>query len=246
MERGWRIEGAKQLSIGAPGADVLVVSARSPDGSGELLFLVDPAQEGVTLSAYDTSDGARAADILLHATVPEQALLGRGDAGQATVMLHQVLAEGIVSRCWEASGAMQAVLEQTTQYTLQRKQFGQSLASFQVVQHRLAEMAVWCVEAQAACELASLRLTSAPGESQNLAAMVKNKVGRAARFVAQEAVQLHGAMGVCEELPVAATFRMLLAFGQRDGDAASHAEEVGRRVLASHAYSHSQTLGGQP
>lgn len=244
QDGGWLIDGVKQLAAGAPGSAMLVVSARPAGGNGELLFLVDPKQDGVVMDAYGTSDGARAADLRLQAFVPEDARLGSGTTEQITALLHRVLAEGIIARCCEATGAMQAVVEQTTQYTQQRKQFGQSLSSFQVVQHRLAEMAVLCVEAQAACELAVIRMGSNPAQARNLAAMAKNKTARAARFVSQEAVQLHGAMGVCEELPVAATFRMLLAFAQKDGDGASHADDLGERMLASGAFMHSQTLGG--
>ncbi|MES2973080.1 MAG: acyl-CoA dehydrogenase [Pseudomonadota bacterium] len=240
---GWQIKGTKQLATGAPDADMLIVSARLAAGDSELLFMVDPGHHGVRVEPYDTGDGARAADIHLDAALPAEALLGNGTPEQATDVLHRVLAEGIVAHCWQATGAMQAVLEQTMQYTQQRKQFGQSLSSFQVVQHRLAEMAVLCVEAQACCELAAMRMKSEPAQARNFAAMARSKTARAARFVSQEAVQLHGAMGVCEELPVAATFRMLLAFMQMDGDGASHAEDLGRKVLASGAFNHSQTLG---
>lgn len=241
----WRIAGAKQLAIAAPDASRWIVSARAEHGDAELMFLLDPKQDGIAIDSYDTSDGGRAADIRLRVDVDAQALLG-ATAVTMTGLLHQVLAEGVVAQCWQATGAMQAVLEQTTAYTQQRKQFGQALSSFQVVQHRLAEMAVHCVEAQAACELASMQITRDSGEATRIAAMVKNKVGRAARYVAQEAVQLHGAMGVCEELPVAATFRLLLAFGHKDGEGASHAQQLGAELLASRGYANSQTLGSHP
>jgi alkylation response protein AidB-like acyl-CoA dehydrogenase len=238
---GWRIEGSKQLAIGAPAAAQWIVSASGPES--ELLFLVDPKQDGVASDCYDTSEGGRAADLRFDgATLGGDALLGPSTAS-ITPLLHRVLAEGVITQCWEATGAMQAVLEQTTQYVQQRKQFGQALSSFQVVQHRLAEMAVHCAEAQAACELATMRIERDADAGPSVAAMAKNKVGRAARYVAQEAVQLHGAMGVCEELPVAATFRMLLAFGQKNGDAASHAAQLGAALLAGGGHAHSQTLG---
>ena len=139
---------------------------------------------------------------------------------------------------------MQAALEQTQLYTQQRKQFGQAIASFEVVQHRLAEMAVQCAEAQAACEFATMRLESQSSNlGQQVAAGVKNKVGRAARFIAQECVQLHGAMGVCEELPIASTFRQLTAFAHEGGHADSHAQWLGGQLARTGDYAHSQTLG---
>lgn len=241
---GWRLHGRKQLVIGGPGAARWLVSASEPGADGrEMLFLVDPAQDGVVIDAHDTADGGRAADARLEGVLlPAAALVGTPGHG-ATATLHQVLAEGLVARCWEATGAMQAVLEQTTGYTQQRRQFGQALSAFQVVQHRLAEMAVLCTEAQAACELATMRLAPAPADAPAVAAMAMSKVGRAARYVAQEAVQLHGAMGVCEELPVAATFRMLLAFNHQGGQPAAHAGYLGGKLLAGGQFAHSQTLG---
>lgn len=242
---GWCMGGRKQLVRGAAGAAQWLVSAHDPCRSeGELLFLVDPQQPGVSIDAYDTTDGGRAADLTFEGVLLGQEALvgGSAHAADVTSLLHQVIAEGIIAHCWEATGAMQAVLEQTTAYTQQRVQFGQALSNFQVVQHRLAEMAVLCTEAQAASELAALRLGLEPVAAKMLAAMAKSKVSRAARFVAQEAVQLHGAMGVCEELPVAATFRMLLAFSGEDGDGASHASLLGTELLASGRFARSQTL----
>lgn len=235
---GWRLDGDKRQAIAAPGAARWIVSAS--DGGVTRLFLVDPAADGIGVDAYDTLAGGRAADIVFEGTAAT--LLGPDDAHDADALLTQVLAEGLVALGWEATGAMQAALAQTTAYTQQRRQFGQPLSDFQVVQHRLAEMAVHCAEAQAACELASMRLALSPGDGPELAALVKNKVGRAARFVSQEAVQLHGAMGVCEELPIAATFRLLLAFAQQGGDGASHALQRGRSLLSTGHFAHSQTL----
>lgn len=236
--QGWRIDGEKRQAIAAPGAIRWIVSAA--DDNVTRLFLVDPAAGGIRVDAYDTLAGGRAADIMLDDTAAT--LLGHDDACDTHTLLTQVLAEGLVALGWEATGAMQAALAQTTAYTQQRRQFGQSLSAFQVVQHRLAEMAVHCAEAQAACELASMRLALSPAAGPELAALVKNKVGRAARFVSQEAVQLHGAMGVCEELPIAATFRLLLAFSQQGGDVASHALHRGRSLLSTGDFAHSQTL----
>lgn len=243
--KGWRIDGRKQMVRGAAGAAQWLVSARDAGNSvGELLFLVDPRQPGVYIDTYATTDGGTAADLTFKGVLLEQEALVGGSAGSAdmTQLLHQVIAEGIVAHCWEATGAMQSVLEQTTAYTKQRVQFGQALSNFQVVQHRLAEMAVLCTEAQAASELAALQFARTPAAGKLLAAMAKSKVSRAARFVAQEAVQLHGAMGVCEELPVAATFRMLLAFAGEDGDGPSHAALLGTELLASGRFALSQTL----
>ncbi|MCY1551407.1 Crotonobetainyl-CoA dehydrogenase [compost metagenome] len=137
---------------------------------------------------------------------------------------------------------MQAALEQTARYTRERVQFGQSISKFQVVQHRLAEMAVCCEEALAVCQLAALRIERDPSCAQAMAALAKSKVGRGARFVAQEAVQLHGAMGVSEELEIASYFRKLLTFSQQSGSSAWFAERYGALMLDRALWRESQTL----
>jgi alkylation response protein AidB-like acyl-CoA dehydrogenase len=241
---GWLLEGAKQAVVGAPGAAMWLVSAREPGADGrDVLLLVEPTLQGIDIDAYDTTDGGRAADLRFDAVRLAADAVIAAPGAETTAVLQQALAEGLVAHCWQATGAMQAVLEQTTAYTQQRKQFGQSLSNFQVVKHRLAEMAVHCAEAQAACELATLRLQQDAGSSSELASMAMCKVAAAARYVAKEAVQLHGAMGVCEELPVAATFRMLLAFEHAWGTSAAHALHLADKQMASMAHARSQTLG---
>lgn len=237
----WRLHGFKPLVAGAPGAAALLVSAR--DAAGRCgVFLVPPDAPGLSLRACTLADGSRAADLRLDGAAalrlgpPEQDLLA---------LLQRLLGQAAVAACWEALGVMRAAQERTAAYTAQRVQFGQPLARLQVVQHRLAEMLVCCEEARAACQLAALRIDLQAGDRDTaltMAAMAKSKVGRAARYVAQEAVQLHGAMGVCEELPVAASFRKLCAFGQQFGSTAWHAEWLGRSQLASQAWRGSQTL----
>lgn len=241
---GWRLDGTKQLVVAAQGAARWLVTAREPGADGrDVLLLVDPAVDGIRVDAYDTTDGRRAADLRFDGVrLGADGLVG--EPGERTRQpLQQVLAEGAVAQCWEATGAMQAVLEQTTEYTKQRRQFGQVLADFQVVQHRIAEMAVKCIEAQAACELATLRLKQDAGGGPEAAAIAMSNVGRAARYVSQEAVQLHGAMGVCEELPVAATFRLLLAFTQGGSGPAASGLHLGTMSLAGGGHLRSQTLG---
>lgn len=238
---GWVLDGAPRCVASAPGAARWLVAAALDDGS-PALFLVDPEAAGVETDAYDTSDGGRAADLRFAGVRLDAASrLSEGNAPQA---LQRVLAEGLVARCWAATGSMQAALEQTTAYVQQRRQFGQPLADFQVVQHRLAEMAVCCAEAQAACELAALSLASASAaDCAWQASLLKAKLARAARYVSQECVQLHGAMGVCEELPIASSFRSLMAFAQWDGDGAAHALRAGRALLANGRFAQSRTLG---
>lgn len=236
---GWRLEGVKRGIAAGPGAERWIVSALTAQGK-LALFLVDPQTEGLHVSAFDTTDGRRAADAVFNGvSLPNESRLS-GAADEAAV-LRRVMARATVLRCWEAAGVMQAALEQTVAYTQQRQQFGQSISQFQVVQHRLAEMAVHAAEALAACELATMRLELAH-DQVDAASMARTKVVAGSQFVAKEAVQLHGAMGVCEELPIAATFRHLLAFSQLDGSAARHASRRGHGLLMTRAHEVSQTL----
>ncbi|WP_026354867.1 acyl-CoA dehydrogenase family protein [Massilia niastensis] len=234
------LDGRKSLVAGAPGADALLVSALGEDGA-QALFLVPCDAPGLTLAERRTLDGGRAADLVLtEVRVDAGARLDAED--DAAPVLHRLLAEAIVSQCWEASGAMQAALEQTAAYTRERVQFGQPISKFQVIQHRLAEMAVHCEEALAACQLAALRIERDPQSAIEMAALAKAKLGRGALFVAQQAVQLHGAMGVSEELAIASYYRKLLGFSQQYGDAAWFAGRYGAIMLDSEAYRASRVL----
>jgi len=241
---GWSITGQKVLGLGVPGAKKLIVSASiagaGPDDLG--LFMIAADAPGLQIEEYATVDGARAADVQLDAVqVNDDALLGGNKSAQG--MLHRVLCEALIALSWEATGAMSSVFEQTVAYTQTRVQFGRATAKFQSVQHKLAEMAVCCTEARAACDLAT-RMLDQPGESAFAAAsLAKSKVGRCARLVAQESVQLHGGMGVSEDLPVASYFRKLLAYQFCMGTTDFHTERYAQSVLANGTYRESVVLG---
>lgn len=241
----WELHGDKQLVLGAPGAGLLLVSA-SVDAPGaatrqQRVFLVPPDAPGLSMQPAVTVHGAHAADLRLTGVrLADQDLLGH-DA-DATPTLHRVCAQALIALCWEAGGAMRAAYEQTAAHVRQRVQFGRPLSEFQVVAHRLAEMAVSCEEAQAACELASLRVQRGEPDEPALASMVKGKVGHAARYVAQQAVQLHGAMGVSEELPIAGFFRRLTAFEHQSGATDWHDHYHGHAMLQGDAWHTSRTL----
>jgi len=237
---GWRLVGQKRSIRSGPGATRWIVSATTDNG-GVRCFLVEPERHGVVLEDYNTTDGGRAADARFdNVEVSHEDLLGDANT-DASGLLRKALSTATLMRCWEASGVMLAAAEQTATYMQQRKQFGRPLSEFQVVQHRLAEMSVFSTEAQAACELATMRIARGD-DVADAASMARIKSVAAAQFIAKEAVQLHGAMGVCEELPIAATFRQLLAFIHADGSAAALAAWRGRELFSSRAFELSQTL----
>lgn len=240
---GWRLAGRKTLAVGLPGAQAVLVSAALAEG-GLRVFLLELPQPGLGLRVGRTVDGFAAADLwCTDLALPAQALVGADIDAQPVV--DRILAEAEVAACWDACGAATAAYEQTVAHARQRVQFGKPLADFQVVQHRLAEMAVCCTEARAACELASLRLAGADPDAVALAAMAKSKVGRCAEAVAKEAVQLHGAIGTTDELPVSAWFRRIAAFNVRGGSPETHARLLGQHSLAGARWRVSQTLPEQ-
>lgn len=234
------LNGQKTLVLGGAGADAFVVSAVTDQGDTNL-FLVERSAPGLSTRDYATLSGTHACDIQLDNVLVSAAHRLAVSKSQ----LDLVLAEAIVMECWEATGAMQAALHQTAQYTQDRQQFGQSLSKFQVIQHRLAEMAVFCEEASAACQLATLKITQDPDCALHMAAMAKSKVGRGALQVAKDAVQLHGAMGVSEEMIIPSLFRKLLAFTQQYQSTAWFTKQYGEAMFDTAAWRESQVLPRQ-
>ena len=239
----WELYGTKLLARGVPGADALLVTAtEAASGSTaqrERVFLVRPGAAGLSIDPARCADGAHAADLRLDGVAVDDA--DQLDAG-LPAELRDALGRAVVALCWEAVGAMAAALQMTVGHARQRVQFGRPLIQFQVVEHRLAEMAVCCEESLAACELAALRLDRGDGDATALASMAKAKVGRAARYVAQQAVQLHGAMGVTQELAVASYFRRLMAFTQQHGATDWHAQAFAEGRLGGDTWRQSSTL----
>ena len=242
-DRQWELRGTKLLARGVPGADAVLVTATEAASHATAqrarVFLVRPGASGLSIETVRCADGAHAANLRLEGVAVDDG--DQLDAGRPAA-LHDAFGRAVVAMCWEAVGAMSAALEMTVGYARQRVQFGRPLIQFQVVEHRLAEMAVCCEESLAACELAALQLDRGDGDATALASMAKAKVGRAARFVAQQAVQLHGAMGVTQELAVASYFRRLMAFTQQHGASDWHAQAFAQARLGGDAWRQSSTL----
>ena len=222
---GWVLDGAKAVVIGAPAAQRLLVSART--GEGASLFLVDPQAAGVALSPCRTVDGQRAADVRFTGVrLGADALLGA--AGQAQAAIDEALDFATALLCADAVGAMRYAIDATLEYTKTRKQFGVAIASFQVLQHRMVEMYIHCEQARSMAILAACRVDGqgdgTAAQRQRAVSAAKVKIADAARLVSQEAVQLHGGMGMTEEMKVSHAFRRLTMAAQRFGDADHHLE----------------------
>lgn len=221
---GWVLNGEKSVVIGAPSATRLVVSAHN--GNGACLFLVDPNATGVSLKVYRTVDGLRAADVSFsHVKLGADALLGT--AGEALPLIEEAVDFATALLCADAVGAMQSACDATLEYLKTRKQFGVPIGSFQALQHRMVDMVIATEEARSMAILAAAKAddtTLTAHERARAVSSAKVKIAEAAKRVREEAVQLHGGMGMTEELKVSHTFRRLAMAGQRFGDVDHHLE----------------------
>ena len=212
---GWTIDGEKKGVSGAPIADKLVVSAKGPDGVS--LFVVDA--KAVQMKPFRALDETRAADISLKGTKAEKL-----DGGLAAI--EEVLDLGTALVCAEAVGAMKFACDTTLEYLKTRKQFGVPIGTFQALQHRMVDMYISYEQARSMACLACSKVDSAKDQADRARSVsaAKIKIADNARHVSQESVQLHGGMGMSEELKVSHTFRRLTVIAQQFGDADYHLE----------------------
>ena len=212
---GWRLSGHKIAVLDGRVANQIIVSARlvgANGSSGKLcLFLVPAGEPGMMLRDYPRLGGGRACNLDFRGVqLPDDALLG--DGGDALPAIEAVVDRAMAALGAEAVGMMQILLDTTLEYTKVRKQFGRPLSANQVIRHRLADMAMQCDEARSMALRAALMNDAEPAVRSRAASGAKAKIGKCARFVAEQSVQLHGAMGVTEELDIGLYFKRLLAF----------------------------------
>jgi len=224
----WILDGEKCAVLHGGCADLLVVSARTAghptDPHGISLFLVRQGTPGVTLQEYRTLDNLRAVDIrLLGTIVPSEALIGR--EGDGLALLDEVVDYGTALLCAEAVGAIRYANEATLTYLKTRRQFGVPIGSFQALQHRMVDMFISYEQARSMACLACVKVDTADAaERRRAVSAAKIKIADACRQVSQDAVQLHGGMGMTEDLKISHTFRRLTMIAQTFGDADHHLE----------------------
>jgi len=223
---GYLLNGTKVVVIHGGQANALIVSARSSGGQrdtdGISLFVVSADTAGMTRRDYRTIDGQRAADIVLeNEQVPVSALLGQADTGWE--LLDAAADYGATLLCAEAIGLMEALNAATLDYLKTRQQFGVPIGKFQALQHRMAEMFMQLEQARSMATLAAVKVGSGDvQERRRTVSAAKAKIGQAAKFIGQQAVQLHGGMGVTDELPAAHYFKRLTMIDLTLGDADHH------------------------
>lgn len=235
-DQRWRLDGAKRWVVDAPGADQFIVSARNEtsgqdQGAAALLFLVPRDAPGLRLAPFEMVDGRLAAHLAFDSVeLPDSARLA-GSQGDMREAIDLALDRLTAATCAEAVGCMQVLLAQTVAYANTRVQFGQPIAMNQALRHRMVDMSVQCEEARAIALRATLYLSRPADERARAVAGAKIKVARAARVVSEGAIQIHGAMGVTEELNVGAYVKRLLAFEMSFGTPA----DCQRRLVALRA-----------
>jgi pimeloyl-CoA dehydrogenase small subunit len=228
----WVLDGAKSVVLHGDCADRLLVTARVSgdrrDRMGIGLFVVDPSAPGVSRRGYPTQDGLRAAEVTLSdVRVPTDASLG--DAGAALPAIERVMDEAIAALCAEAVGTMQAMHELTLEYLKTRQQFGRPIGQFQVLQHRSVDMLVALEQARSMAMFAAVMATEDDAtERRRAIAAAKVQIDRSGKHIGQEAIQLHGGIGMTMEYSVGHYFKRMTMIDMLFGDADTHLATLAR------------------
>jgi hypothetical protein len=220
---GWVLNGHKAVVIGAPWASHLIVTARTGggqrDAQGVSVFLVAKDAKGVTTRDYPTVDGLRASEVTFeNVSLGAEALIGA--EGQSLALVEKVLDEAVAATCAEACGVLRKLHEGTLEYTKQRKQFGVPISSFQVLQHRMVDMFIQLEQSISMTYMATIKLGDSDLERAKAVSAAKVQIGKACKFVGQNAIQLHGGMGMTDEMAIGHYFKRATmiegAFGSTD------------------------------
>ena len=231
---GWVLDGAKSVVVHGDNADRLIVSGRNSgdrdDPDGISLFLVDASANGVARRSYPMRDGTRAAEISLSGVeVNADDLLG--EPGRALPVIERVVEAGIAAVTAEAVGAMEAMHALTLEYLKTRQQFGKPIGQNQALQHRSAEMLIALEQGRSMAMLAAMMVDEAEAhERAHNISMAKVGVGQSARFVSQNAIQLHGGIGMTEEYAVGHYFRRCMVIEHLFGDTAHHLSRIADEI----------------
>ena len=222
---GYTLNGHKAVVVGAPWADTLIVTARTGGGQrdekGVSVFVVDKKAKGVGTRDYPTVDGLRASEVTFeNVNLGADAVIGQADNGLKLV--ERVTDEAIAALSAEAIGAMKVLNDTTVEYCKTRKQFGVPIGKFQVLQHRMVDMFMNYEQSVSITYMVTLKLNESETERKKAASAAKVQVGKAGRFIGQNAVQLHGGMGMTDELNVGHYFKRLTMIDTMFGNVDHH------------------------
>lgn len=207
---GYVLNGHKAVVVGAPFATHLVVTARTGgaqrDVGGVSVFLVDKGLKGIVTRDYPTVDGGRASEVYFeNVSIPADALIG--EEGGGLPLVDRVIDEATAAVGAEAVGVLRRLHEGTLDYAKQRKQFGTAISNFQVLQHRMVDMFIEVEQAVSMTYMATIKLDEPDGERAKAVSAAKVRIGRACKFVGQNAIQIHGGMGMTDELAIGHYFK---------------------------------------
>lgn len=230
---GYRLNGRKIAVLDAPAADRLLVLARTggawDERAGLSLFWVGRDTPRITRRDFRTVDERRCSDLVFDDVQLHDAQL-IGVEGAAADVLERAIDHAIAALCSEAVGAMTRLVEMTVDYLKTRKQFGRPLAEFQALRHRVADMVMATEQSRSLATLCSLHLEDGPKNRSYIAAAAKSQIGTAGRFVGQNAVQLHGGIGVTDELPIGHLLKRLMAIDTMLGDTSFHLKRIADHI----------------
>ena len=227
---GFVLDGVKSVVPHGDKAELLFVSARTAgerhDRDGVSLFLVEGQAKGVSRRAYALADGTPGAEIRLdNVAVPAAAMIG--EVGRAMPLIERVADEAIAALCAEAVGVMSAMCDMTVAYLKTRKQFGRPIGAFQALQHRAADMFIALEQARSMAVYATMMVGEGdPAQRSAAISAAKVTIGRNGRFIGEQAVQLHGGIGMTMEYRLGAYFKRMTAIEMMFGDAAHHLRKV--------------------
>jgi pimeloyl-CoA dehydrogenase small subunit len=234
---GWVLDGEKGVVVHGDTADKLIVTARVGGGrrdrDGIAVFVVDGKEAGVSRRGYPTQDGLRAAEIALSGVRvgPEGVL---GEAGTALPLIERVVDEAIAALCAEAVGAMAVMHELTVEYLKTRRQFGREIGSFQILQHRAVDMLIALEQARSMAMFATMMAAEEnAAERRNAVSRAKVQIGRSGKLIGQQAIQLHGGIGMTMEYKVGHYFKRVTMIDTMFGDADHHLRQLARRSPTS-------------
>ena len=225
----WVLSGTKGVVLNGGNADLLIVPARTSgeltDENGITLFGISADASGIFRNAYPTVDGHQAAEITLD-NVRAGADAVIGEVGDGFAALDAAIDEATLAVCAEAVGIMQVLTEKTIEYSKDRMQFGVPIGSFQALQHRMVDMFTECEQSYSLLIWATMLAAQGSNEAKRAIHSIKHQVGSVGRKVGQEAVQLHGGMGVSWEVDIAHYFKRLTAIDQMFGNADWHLDKL--------------------
>jgi alkylation response protein AidB-like acyl-CoA dehydrogenase len=224
---GYVVDSVKSFALGAHAADMLIVSARLESENGPVaLFLVPRDAAGLALTAAPALDGRMGAAVAMTSVhLPAAARLG--DESDKSDVIDRLLDRGAIAVCAEACGAMAAATVATVEYLKMRQQFGQPLSTFQVLQHRLVDMTLASEEARAIVHAALEALDSDAADAQRAVWLAKVQTARSARFVGTQSIQLHGGMGMTDELAIGHFYKRLSLCETLFGDSDWYLSQLG-------------------